>query len=158
MSYFAKPKFIIYDEWFDEDFEKTKPDIQNKKIKEILNIHEFFYEQSNHKIGASENNLQLDSKVNEIEQINNNYFDNNSEIYNSISHEKFKFFKEYTKIKIKFKFYPPKILIYSLSTITFFFIFGFFIFYIFSSKKSESNISNRYLSLEKEFKFSRRDH
>ena len=156
MSYFAKPKFIIYDEWFDEDFEKTMPDIQNKKIKEILNIHEFFYEQSNHKIGASENNLQLDSKVNEKEQINNNYFDNNSKIYNSISYKKFKFFKEYPKSKIKF--YPPKILIYYLSTITFFFIFGFFIFYIFSSKKSASNISNRYFSIEKEFKFSRRDH
>ena len=27
-------------------------------------MHEFFYEQSNYKVGASENNLQLDIKVN----------------------------------------------------------------------------------------------
>ena len=34
----------------------------------FFNLHlliEFFYEQSNYKIGASENNLQLDLKVNE---------------------------------------------------------------------------------------------
>ena len=60
LSYFAKPNFIIYDEWFDEEFEKTRVDVQNKKITTIANIHEFFYAQSNHKTGASENNLQLD--------------------------------------------------------------------------------------------------
>ena len=31
MSYFAKPNFIKYDEWFDEDLEKNKPDVLNKK-------------------------------------------------------------------------------------------------------------------------------
>ena len=76
MSYFAKPNFIIYDEWFDEDLEKTKLDVKNKKIKTISKIHEFFYEQSNYKVGASENNLQLDIKVNEKELINNNYLEN----------------------------------------------------------------------------------
>ena len=60
MSYFAKPNFIVYDEWFDDDFKKTKLDFKNKKIKTIANIHEFFYEQSNYKVGASENNLQID--------------------------------------------------------------------------------------------------
>ena len=65
MSYFAKPNFIIYDEWFDDDLEKNKLDIKNKKIKNISKIHEFFYEQSNYKVGASENNLQLEIKENE---------------------------------------------------------------------------------------------
>ena len=60
MSYFAKPNFIIYDEWFDEDLEKNKLDIKSKKIKTISNIHEFFYEQSNYKVGASGNNLQIE--------------------------------------------------------------------------------------------------
>ena len=31
LSYFAKSNFIIYDEWFDEDLEKVKLDIKNKK-------------------------------------------------------------------------------------------------------------------------------
>ena len=68
MSYFAKPNFIIYDEWFDDNFKKTKLDVKNKKIKTISNMHEFFFEQSNYKVGASENNLQLETKVNK-----NNY-------------------------------------------------------------------------------------
>ena len=32
LSFFSKPKFTINDEWFDEDLEKTKFDIRNKKI------------------------------------------------------------------------------------------------------------------------------
>ena len=65
LSYFAKPNFIVYDEWFDDDLEKNKLDVKNKKIKNISKIHEFFYNQSNYKVGASENNLQLDIKINE---------------------------------------------------------------------------------------------
>ena len=41
LSYFAKPNFIVYDEWFDNDF-KNKINVKNKKIKNISNIHEFF--------------------------------------------------------------------------------------------------------------------
>ena len=74
MSYFAKPNFIIYDEWFDDDLEKNKLDVKNKKIKNISKIHDFFYEQSNYKVGASENNLQLEIKVNEKQLITDNYF------------------------------------------------------------------------------------
>ena len=57
-SYFAKPYFMVYDEWFDNDLKKTKINVKNKKIKNISKIHEFFYEQSNFKVGASEKNLQ----------------------------------------------------------------------------------------------------
>ena len=76
MSYFAKPNFLIYDEWFDDNLKKNKLDVKNKKIKTISNMHEFFYEQSNYKVGASENNLQLDIKVNKKELSNNNYLKN----------------------------------------------------------------------------------
>ena len=71
LSYFAKPNFIIYDEWFDDNLEKTSLDVKNKKIKTISNMHEFFYEQSNYKVGASENILQLDIKVNKKELLKN---------------------------------------------------------------------------------------
>tara|TARA_B100000242_G_C43017650_1_gene473352 strand:+ start:1131 stop:1271 length:141 start_codon:yes stop_codon:yes gene_type:complete len=43
------------------------------KIKNISKTHEFFYQQSNYKVGASEKNLQLDIKVNEKELIANIY-------------------------------------------------------------------------------------
>ena len=63
LSYFAKPNFIVYDEWFDNDLKKTKLNVK-KKITNISKIHEFFYEQSNYKFGASENNLQIDNNEN----------------------------------------------------------------------------------------------
>ena len=136
MSYFAEPNFIIYDEWFDDDLEKTKLDIKNKKLKNTENLHEFFYELSNHKIGASENNMQLDKKANKKELITNNYLANNynfgkiSESYSPLSNKKFKLFKKFTKSKLKFNI--TKKLVYSLSIVSFLLIFGFLIFFIFT--------------------------
>ena len=135
LSYFAEPNFIIYDEWFDDDLEKTRLDIKNKKIKTTENLHEFFYELSNHKIGASENNMQLDTKEKEL--ITNNYLVNNtnyleniSESYYPLSNKKFKLFKKFTKSKLKFNI--AKKLVYSLSFVSFLLIFGFLIFFIFT--------------------------
>ena len=31
LSYFAKPNFIVYDEWFDINFKKTKLNVKNNK-------------------------------------------------------------------------------------------------------------------------------
>ena len=135
MSYFAKPNFIIYDEWFDDYLKKTENNFKNKKIKNISNIHEFFYEQSNHKFGASENNMEL----NEKEIITNYYSEKTSEKYNSVTNKKFKIFEKLTKSKLKFY----------LSIFSFIFIFGFFMFFISQSKNSESNIINKSFSLEK---------
>ena len=30
-SYFDKPNFVVYDEWFDNDLKKTKVHVKNKK-------------------------------------------------------------------------------------------------------------------------------
>ncbi len=38
LSCFAKPKFIIYDEWFDENSNDTKLDVKNKKIESNMKI------------------------------------------------------------------------------------------------------------------------
>ena len=134
MSYFAKPNFIIYDEWFD-DFKKTKVDYKNKEIKTFSNMHEFFYAQSNYKCGASENNFQLDIKVNEKKIFTNNNLEKNSKKYTSVSSKK--------QIKITKKF------IYYFSIFGFLFIFGFLLF-ISQPKKNESNITNTSFVLEKE--------
>ena len=92
LSYFAKPNFIVYDEWFDNDLKKTKLNVKNKKITNISNIHVFFYEQSNYKVGASENNLQIDINEKRGKLFKNYYFENNSERYDSLSNKKFLFF------------------------------------------------------------------
>ena len=146
MSYFAKPNFIVYDEWFDNDFKKTK---LNKKITNTSNIHEFFYEQSNYKVGGSENNLQIEIDENREELINNFYFENNSEKYDSLSSKKFLSFKKITKNQ--FKFNIKKKIIYSLSIFTFVIILGLLIFFISQSKKNESTLTNKLILLEKRF-------
>ena len=102
MSYFAKPNFIVYDEWFDNDLKKTNLNVENKKITNISKIHEFFYEQSNYKVGASENNLQIDINENREKLFNNYYFKNNSEKYDSLSNKKFLLFGKITKNTLNF--------------------------------------------------------
>ena len=87
LSYFAKPNYIVYDEWFDNDFKKTKLDFKNKKTTNSSKIHEFFYEQSNYKIGASENNFQIEIDENREELFNKYYFENNSQKHNSLSNK-----------------------------------------------------------------------
>ena len=149
MSYYAKPNFIIYDEWFDDSLTKTKLDIKNKKIKTISNMHEFFYEQSNYKVGASENNLKLDSKVNKKELVNKIYLENTSDKHAQLSNRKFLLFEKLTKNKLKFNF--TKKIIYSLSIFGFIFILGILLFFILQSKRNESNIINKTILLEKGF-------
>ena len=146
MSYFAKPNFIVYDEWFDDNLEKKKLGVKNKKINTISNIHEFFYDQSNYKVGASENNLQLEFNGIEKKLITNNYLERSSEKYTSVSHKEFSLIHKNSKSKLKFSL--TKKLIYSLSIFSFLLIFGFVIFFISSSKTSESN---SFTSLEKKF-------
>ena len=139
MSYFAKPNFIVYDEWFDNDLEKTKNYVKNKKITNISKIHDFFYEQSNYKVGGSENNLQIDINENKEELFNNYFFENSSEKYDSISNKKFFFFEKFTKNE--FKFSIEKKIIYSLSIFGFVIILGLLLFVISQSKKNESTIT-----------------
>ena len=147
MSNFAKPNFIVYDEWFDNDFKKTKINVKKNKITNISNIHEFFHEQSNYKVGASENNLQIDINEYREELFNNNYLENNSEKYDSLSNKKFLFFDKITKNR--FKFSIKKTIIYSLSIFGFVIILGLLIFFISQSNKNYSTITNKSILLEK---------
>ena len=149
MSYFAKTNFIVYDEWFDNDFKKTKLDFKNKKITNSSKIHEFFYEQSNYKVGASENNLQIDIDENREELFNNYYFENNSEKYDSLPNKKFLFFEKIAQKKLKFNL--NKKFIYSLSIFGFVFFLGFLLFFISQSKTNKSKITIKQIVLEKGF-------
>ena len=140
MTYFAKPNFIVYDEWFDNDFKKTKLDFKNKKITNSSKIHEFFYEQSNYKVGASENNLRIDIAEDREELFNNYYFENNSKKYDSLSNKKFLFFEKITKNKLNFNIKNK--ITYTLSIFGFLVILGLVLFFISQSKKNESTITN----------------
>ena len=149
LSYFAKPNFIVYDEWFDNDFKKTKLDFKNQKITKSSKIHEFFYEQSNHKVGASENNLQLEIKVNKKELFNRNHRENTLEKDAQLSIKQFRLFENLTKSKLKFKL--TKKTIYSLSILGLVIFLGLLLFFISQSKKNESTLTNKLISLEKRF-------
>ena len=142
LSYFAKPNFIVYDEWFDNDF-------KNKKTTNSSKIHEFFYEQSNYKISASENNFQIEIDENREELFNDYYFENNSEKYDSLSNKQFLFFEKIAQNKLKFNFKKKKI--YSLSIFGLVIILGLLLFFISKSKKNESNLTNKFILLEKRF-------
>ena len=128
MSYFAKPNFIVYDEWFDNDFKKTKLDFKNKKITTSSKIHEFFYEQSNYKVGASENNYEK---------------------YDSLSNKKSLFFEKIAQNKLKFNL--KKKFIYSLSIFGLVFLLVFLLFFISQSKTNNSKITIKQFVLEKGF-------
>ena len=148
MSYFAKPNFIVYDEWFDNDLKKTKLNVKNKKTN-ISKIHEFFYVQSNYKVGASENNLEIVINENKEELFNNYYFENNSERYDSLLNKKFLFFGKITKNKLYFNIKNK--IIYTLSIFGFVIILGLILFYISQYKKNESTLTNKPILLEKRF-------
>ena len=126
---------------FDNDLKKTKLNIKNKKITNTLKTHEFFYEQSNYKVGASENNLQLDIKINEKELTSYNYFEGTFKKVSSVSNKKFQFFEKLTKNK--FKFNIKKKIIYSLSIFGLVIILGLLLFFISQSKKNESTLINK---------------
>ena len=149
LSYFAEPNFIVYDKWFDNDFKQITTNEKNSRITKIPNIHEFFYEQSNYKVGASENNLQININENRAELFNNYYLKNNSEKYNSLSNKKFLFFGKITKNKLNFNIKNK--LIYTLSIFGFVIILGLLLFFISQSKKNESTITNKSILLEKRF-------
>ena len=147
LSYFAKPNFVVYDEWFDNDFKKNKINVKNKKITNISKIHEFFYEQANYKVGGSENKLQIDINENREKLFNNYYFEKNSETYDLLSNKKFPFFGKITKNKLNFNIKNK--IIYTLSIFGFVIILGLLLFFISQSKKNESSITNKSILLEK---------
>ena len=126
-----------------------KINLMFKKITNISKIHEFYYEQSNSKVGGSENNLQIEIDENREKLINNYYFKNNSEKYNSLSSKRFLSFEKI--IKNKFKFNIKKKIIYSLSIFGFVIILGLILFFISQSKKNESTITNKSNLLEQRF-------
>ena len=112
-------------------------------------MHEFFYQQSNYKVGASENNLQLDIKVNKKELSKKIYLENTSEKHDPLSIKNFRFFEKLIKSKLKSNITNK--IIYSLSLFGLVLILGSLLFFISQSNKNESKITNKSTELEKGF-------
>ena len=112
-------------------------------------MHEFFYEQSNYKVGASENNMQLDIKVNKKTLLNKDHLEKNLDQDAQLSIKIFRLIEKLIKSKLQFNL--TKKIIYSLSIFGFVFILGFLLFFIQQSKKNESNLTNKIIELETEF-------
>ena len=92
-SYPAKPYVVPHDDWFnnnDSNFEKRpKP----KGIKTISTIHEFFYRQSNVKIGGSENLIQTNLEKKSSKKIIISSSQDSKESFLSRSEEKYSYSK-----------------------------------------------------------------
>ena len=57
-SYPAKPFEIPHDDWFNNNSSNLENKSETKGPRNITTIHEFFYKQSDVKIGGSENHIQ----------------------------------------------------------------------------------------------------
>ncbi len=60
MTYYAKPNYIQYDEWFDNNIDPCELEYENEK-KFSDSVHEMFYKMSKHNliIGGSESVADL---------------------------------------------------------------------------------------------------
>ena len=125
--------------------------VKNKKIKTISNVHDFFYKQSIYKVGASENNMQLVTEVNQKELISNNYLEKTYEKYFPLTNKNIPFFEKLSKSKLKFNI--KKNLLCPLSMFVFILIIGFLLFLIAQSKKNGLTIKNTTFIKEKQFNF-----
>ena len=149
MSYFAKPSFIPYDEWFDNDIKKTKNNFKNKNYIAHETIHEFFYKKSNHNIGGSENNVQLEIEkqtklifpITSSESFSKNSFTSPKEYKKSI--------KQLSKHKFKNGIYDN--LFYLLSALGLLLLLGSTIFIFSQSSLNEKNIINEIFEKHKKF-------
>ena len=57
-SYPAKPYVVPYDDWFNNNKSNYENNPTTKETKKISTIHEFFYKQSDVKVGGSDNHIQ----------------------------------------------------------------------------------------------------
>jgi len=83
-SYPAKPYVVPDDDWFNNNSSNFKKKFKAKGIKNISTMHEFFYRQSDLKIGGSENYIQTNlEKVSSKKIIISSIRDNDESLLSS---------------------------------------------------------------------------
>ena len=69
MTYYAKPNYIQYDEWFDDNIDPCELEYEKEK-KFSDSVHEKFYKMSKHNliIGGSESVADLNKSLNKSQR------------------------------------------------------------------------------------------
>ena len=98
-SYPAKPYVVPHDDWFNNNSSNFENEPKAKGIKSKTSIHEFFYRQSNVKVGGSDNLIQTTLEKKSSEKIIISPHQNSNKSVSSINKEKY----SYSKIPIELK-------------------------------------------------------
>ena len=97
-SYPAKPYIVPHDDWFTNNSTNFVNKSITKETKNITTIHEFFYRQSDIKVGGSENQIQRNLEKESSKKIMTS-IQNLDEKSFSRSKEKYRYYKNPTELK-----------------------------------------------------------
>ena len=98
-SYPAKPYVLPHDDWFSDNSSNCSKKSKDKEIKNISTIHEFFYRQSDVKVGGSENHIQTNfGKKSSIKRIIT-FPRNSDDSFSSRNHEQYNYSQIPTEVK-----------------------------------------------------------
>ena len=92
-SYPAKPYVVPHDDWFNNKSSNFENKPKAKEIKSKTTIHEFFYRQSNLKVGGSDNLIQTTLEKKSSEKIIISSHRNNEKLVSSSNEENYSYSK-----------------------------------------------------------------
>ena len=98
-SYPAKPYVVPHDDWFNNNSSHFENKPKAKRIKSKTTIHEFFYRQSNLKVGGSDNLIQTTLEKKSSEKNIISYHQNSNKILTLRNEEKYSYSKIPTELK-----------------------------------------------------------
>ena len=98
-SYPAKPYEVPHDDWFNNKQSNYESKPTRKETKKISTIHEFFYKQSDVKVGGSDNHIQTNLEKKSSTNIIISSLQNSDESLVSTVEEKYSYSKIPTKLK-----------------------------------------------------------
>ena len=98
-SYPAKPYVVPYDSWFDNNSSNYKSNSKTNGSKSISTIHDFFYRQSDVKVGGSDKHIQIKLEKKSSKKIIISSLPNSDASFLSRSEETY----SYSKIPTEFK-------------------------------------------------------
>ena len=98
-SYPAKPYEVPHDDWFNNKQSNYESKPTTKETKKISTIHEFFYKQSDVKVGGSDNHIQTNLEKKSSTNIIISSLQNSDERLFSTVKEKYSYSKIPTELK-----------------------------------------------------------
>ena len=102
-SYPAKPYVVPHDDWFNNNSNNFENNSRTNDSKNITTIHEFFYSQSEVKVGGSDNHIETNIEKKSSKKIIISSLLNSDESFLSKSEEKYSISKIPTELKSRTK-------------------------------------------------------